>query len=113
MYPKTRLLKWIDWILKDDVLIDKEGVRSLSEFELLEALEDRGLSVNQSLSESRKILNNYLQFSNIVRKICLDDKSRLNSVQSTTVPLETNKRLNAIDKGAILSALIISNAQKI
>eukprot|EP00842_Homolaphlyctis_polyrhiza_P001525 jgi/Hompol1/2373/HPOL_005974-RA len=37
-----RLLQWGDWIIKDDKLIRQDGVKSLSEFELYEALNERG-----------------------------------------------------------------------
>jgi hypothetical protein len=37
-----RLYRWADWILKDDALIRADGVNSLSRYELLEALEERG-----------------------------------------------------------------------
>lgn len=95
--PKARLLKWIDWILKDDMMIDKEGIRSLNEYELMEALADRGLSVSESLAESRVILNNHIQFSKEMQNMCLQGKSRL----------------DAVSKGAILTAMLISNAQKL
>lgn len=94
--PKIRLLKWIDWILKDDVLIDKEGVRSLTEFELMEALCDRGYSINESLADSRLMLSNHIKFSKEMQTLCLKGK----------------EKLDALDKGAILSAMMISNAQK-
>lgn len=78
-------------------MIDKEGVRSLTEYELMEALADRGLSVSESLTNSRNILQNHIQFSKELQSMCLQGKSRL----------------NALEKGAILSAMIISNAQSL
>ncbi len=75
-------------------MIDKEGVRSLNQYELMEALTDRGLSLDDSMSDSRISLNNHLILSKEMRKQCLHGKSNLNT----------------IDKGAILSAMMISNA---
>lgn len=39
---RIRLFAWVDWILKDDALLRQQGIRSLTEYELLEALEERG-----------------------------------------------------------------------
>lgn len=75
-------------------MIDKEGVRSLSEYELVEALGDRGLSVDESISNSRISLNNHLSLTKEMRKYCL----------------QGNINLNTMDKGAILSAMMITYA---
>jgi hypothetical protein len=42
MFPRSRLLQSVDWVLKDDELLRVEGIQNLTDYELVEALEERG-----------------------------------------------------------------------
>ena len=59
--PKSRpdLLVWIDWIIKDDVLLSNDGVSSSSKFELYEALCERGF-IDELLLENTDALSKTL-----------------------------------------------------
>ena len=69
-----RLYRWADWIAKDDALIRHEGVLSLSKFELIEAIEERGfstplakLNIEGDLHELRDVLTRYLMCASKVQ----------------------------------------------
>ncbi|KAJ3008752.1 hypothetical protein HKX48_008369 [Thoreauomyces humboldtii] len=66
--PQARLFAWIDWILKDDGLLRAEGVNALTEYELLEALEERGFIhlTNQTPIQLRGQLSRHLKFTKVV-----------------------------------------------
>lgn len=42
LFTKARLYQRFDWLLKDDLLLQEFGVKRLTEYELVEALEERG-----------------------------------------------------------------------
>lgn len=84
--PLTRLYKWADWILKDDMLLHKDGVGSLSAYELVEALEERGYtgySPNMQTKDLRKILDTHVSFS----RDCIDKLRRKNGKESISQSL--------------------------
>ncbi|KAH9250258.1 hypothetical protein BASA81_011939 [Batrachochytrium salamandrivorans] len=62
LFPKTRMLQWGDWIAKDDLLIRKDGVNSLSLPEMVEALLERGFTPDPR--SSREQLSKLLLQSN-------------------------------------------------
>ncbi|KAI8592104.1 hypothetical protein BDZ88DRAFT_449432 [Geranomyces variabilis] len=63
--PRARLLVWIDWVLKDDGLLRQQGINSLSDYELMEALDERGFInlTNRSTAELRTALAQHLRFT--------------------------------------------------
>ncbi|KAJ3165569.1 hypothetical protein HDU88_004056 [Geranomyces variabilis] len=63
--PRARLLAWIDWVLKDDGLLRQQGINSLSDYELMEALDERGFInlTNRSTAELRTALAQHLRFT--------------------------------------------------
>lgn len=66
IYKKERLIKWVDWIIKDDQLIKEYGLHNLSDYELIEALEERGFATGMPLEGDqvylRKLLQNSIDF---------------------------------------------------
>lgn len=71
LFTSARVYRWADWILKDDSLIRRDGgVSTLSHYELLEALDERGysgLSVEgTSMEELRKMLLGHTRFTKFV-----------------------------------------------
>ncbi|KAJ3153775.1 hypothetical protein HDU86_005108 [Geranomyces michiganensis] len=63
--PRARLLAWIDWVLKDDGLLRQQGINSLTDYELLEALDERGFInlTGRSTAELRTALAQHLRFT--------------------------------------------------
>ncbi|KAJ3268638.1 hypothetical protein HDV01_002513 [Terramyces sp. JEL0728] len=62
LFTRARLYQRFDWLLKDDLLIQEFGVKRLTEYELVEALEER------DYTKLRKDLIKYLQLSNQVSR---------------------------------------------
>ena len=96
--PRTRLLQWIDWILKDDALIRKQGVKSLSTHELLEALDERGLShfAQSSMAQCRNLLSMHLSQTERLMQLCHRKGSDGQYI---------------LDRGAILGAVMAMRSQ--
>ncbi|KAI9091022.1 LETM1-like protein-domain-containing protein [Phlyctochytrium arcticum] len=67
LMPMSRLYQWADWILKDDKLLHAEGITSLTRFELIEALSERGFT-NLTAPDNtlRAQLTSHLKFSKLV-----------------------------------------------
>ncbi|KAI9330372.1 LETM1-like protein-domain-containing protein [Zopfochytrium polystomum] len=68
VFPKTRLLQWADWVIKDDELLSRTGgVNNLTTPELVEALEERGYIALSTGSASPDVLRtqlaNHLKFT--------------------------------------------------
>ncbi|TPX60373.1 hypothetical protein PhCBS80983_g01794 [Powellomyces hirtus] len=63
--PQSRLFTWIDWIIKDDKLLRAQGVNSLTDYELREALDERGfINLSQkTIPELRNTLSQHLKFT--------------------------------------------------
>ncbi|KAJ3262474.1 hypothetical protein HK103_000003 [Boothiomyces macroporosus] len=68
LFTKARLYQRFDWLLKDDLLLQEFGVKRLTEYELVEALEERGFKQvypeNEDYTKQRKDLIKYLSLSN-------------------------------------------------
>ncbi|KNC98915.1 uncharacterized protein SPPG_05878 [Spizellomyces punctatus DAOM BR117] len=92
---QSRLYGWVDWILKDDELLRQQGVQALTEYELLEALEERGfINISgQKTGRLRTMLAEHLRFtktaSDVISRRSRAASSR-NEPQLTTtgLPLE-------------------------
>lgn len=53
LLPRLRLVRWIDWTLKDDALLQIEGVNSMTGYELMEACDERGAVDSESPPDTR------------------------------------------------------------
>ena len=95
--PRARLLKWIDWIQKDDQLLSAEGFKSLSVHDTSDALEERCLSALGS--NPRKRLNTHLAFM-----------INWENFQAKHYPKGSSPTQKTIKKGATASALIVARA---
>lgn len=115
--PKARLLMWADWMLKDDRLIEKEGIKSLSLFELREASMIRGIPQSQKLESYRyyqKALQSHLTLSkktqNYVKSKWMVDEARAKAMKKPLPPPWDSELTDTNLKSVLASAVILSRA---
>ncbi|KAI8898247.1 LETM1-like protein-domain-containing protein [Globomyces pollinis-pini] len=67
VFMLPRLLQWIDWIIKDDQLLKVQRSNVLSDYECVEAMEERGfkelLPTNTNIKEFKKSIEQHVDFS--------------------------------------------------
>jgi hypothetical protein len=79
IWGRPRFLQWADWILKDNQLIKDQGIQSLSNYELVEALLERGFKLfhigfafkmprEGDVVEMRRSLSSYVDLIQTVKK---------------------------------------------
>ncbi|KAI8916443.1 hypothetical protein BC831DRAFT_486970 [Entophlyctis helioformis] len=80
--PRGRLHQWGDWMIKDNQLIRQDAVRSLSEYELFEALLERGYlpSEDMTVPQLQTALTNHLNFSHRVVDAAIRNRMRINTL---------------------------------
>ncbi|XJO75216.1 hypothetical protein BDV3_005928 [Batrachochytrium dendrobatidis] len=119
LLPRSRLLRWGDWMLKDDLLIKKDGVASLSYIEVLEAIYERGLAFDQvdSKPAMAKALVQHAAFSAQLMESATSHKIRMssrkvskNAKSDVTFAIMDKAVFDAQDMAAITMILAISRA---
>ncbi|KAJ3010304.1 UNVERIFIED_CONTAM: hypothetical protein HDU68_002191 [Siphonaria sp. JEL0065] len=117
LFPRTRLLQWADWILKDDAMIRREGVRAMTWHELVEALEERGFTRLEGLSmiELQNTLTQHTKWTKLVMDAIVTKRS--NEKQAVYVDdyavvpkVARDLGLTSEELGGVATLLIIARA---
>ncbi|KAI9193289.1 uncharacterized protein BJ171DRAFT_529544 [Polychytrium aggregatum] len=112
--PRLAVAKWAHWIVTDDTLIRREGVNQMSDFELCEALEERGFIElhNKSREQLIVLMNKHLQYMDhvfrTVRQVAATEAARLG--KGALAPEVDVHGLTALDYPAIGTLLILSRS---
>jgi hypothetical protein len=72
---RVKLIKWADWIAKDDSLIAAQGLQNLSHWELIDAAKERGF-VEYSKSPV-ELLKSHFHFMNTLKKAAMAHRKRI------------------------------------
>ncbi|KAI9324330.1 hypothetical protein BDR26DRAFT_881626 [Obelidium mucronatum] len=117
VFPRTRLIQWADWILKDDAIIRREGVQSMTRLELLEALEERGFTALQDVSveEMKSTLLSHtkwtkLAFDTIVNKRNWEKGVDVNSEAIVVPKVSRDLGLTSEELGGVAALLVVARA---
>ncbi|KAJ3142522.1 hypothetical protein HK100_002191 [Physocladia obscura] len=113
--PRTRMIQWADWIIKDDALLLREGVNHLNWFELIEALEERGFTQLDGIDETRMraMLIAHARFTKTLMDVVVSKRVVVDeTVESANVAEKVSKhlRLTSEEIGGIATLLVFSRA---
>ncbi|KAI8612488.1 hypothetical protein BC830DRAFT_1136492 [Chytriomyces sp. MP71] len=115
--PRPRLLQWADWILKDDFMIRREGVRDMTPFELVEALEERGYTrlSDLSLDAMREMLLAHSRFTKMLMDTIVSKRANETAVvyedEYAVVPtVSSHLGLTPEELGGVATLLIFARA---
>ncbi|KAJ3075693.1 hypothetical protein HDU98_007250 [Podochytrium sp. JEL0797] len=115
--PRTRLIQWADWILKDDAMIRREGVHSMTRFELLEALEERGFInlADASLDDMRSTLKYHTKCTKwimdaIVGKRSMDSKPVYKDDYAKVELVAKDLGLTSDELGGVATLMVFARA---
>ncbi|KAJ3289415.1 hypothetical protein HDU79_004085 [Rhizoclosmatium sp. JEL0117] len=116
LFPRTRLLQWADWILKDDAMLRREGVSNLSNQELLEALEERGFKQLDGLNvqEMRALLTKHTKWTKTFHDAVLTKRAGEKLLESSgdlkPVKVAGELGLTAEELGGVATMLVLARA---
>lgn len=97
--PLAKLYRWSDWIIKDTTLIASQGIHNLAEYELYEALYERGVTQIESLdlAELQLALDRHVKFTTMLTQAACRYRKRINASSNTeTVALTGLKVLGGV-----------------
>ncbi|KAL2912626.1 hypothetical protein HK105_207842 [Polyrhizophydium stewartii] len=82
IYPRARMLQWGDWIIKDDKLLRQDGIKTLSDYELFEALQERGYAppIDMPTPQLQAMLSKNTEFASRIVESAVRHRMRINSL---------------------------------